>query len=377
MSSHAPAPWLMLIGQAERGGAEGQFVRLAVELRASGEPVECVFVFGGGPLTSVLDGGGVPWRVMRGRLGGSRHRAIRLIGSAIAVVRLGFVLRRRRPAVVMSWLTSATWTSLTLAKFLTQARRVAGIRGEILRTEVRWASPLFRRALQHADVVVVNCDPLVVEATDWGANPSRVRVIPNGLDLPKSMSVAGGSDAVVVANYRTYKGHDDLLRALALCESDVTIRLCGSGEGWERVAALADALGVRDRIQFVPTPADVPAELLRAGFAVHPSRTEGLSNAILEELAAGLPVIAMRVGGNSMLIDDGANGYLLDVGDHASLAAAIDRLANDAGIRRRLGAAARVKASEFDWARCRDEYLRILRGEDAPEVRSMPDRKSY
>jgi glycosyltransferase involved in cell wall biosynthesis len=64
----------------------------------------------------------------------------------------------------------------------------------------------------------------------------------------------------------------------------------------------------------------VPAELARAGFAIHPSRTEGLSNAILEELAAGLPVVAMDVGGNSMLIDPGMNGYLLAVGDHTSLA---------------------------------------------------------
>jgi glycosyltransferase involved in cell wall biosynthesis len=260
----------------------------------------------------------------------------------------------------MTWLTFATWPTLLLAEFLTSASRIAGIRGEILPTEVRWATGLFRRALRRAHAVVVNSEALVDEATAWGALAGKVRVIPNGVDLPHRVSDPDSDGAVVLANYRPYKGHADLLRALTLCRSDVRVNLCGFGEAQRQVEELAVALNVRDRVHFVEQPADVPAELALAGFAIHPSHTEGLSNAILEEMAAGLPVVAMAVGGNPMLVQPGTNGYLLDVGDHPALARAIDDLALSPGLRRRLGAGSRERVKQFTWETCADRYQELL-----------------
>jgi glycosyltransferase involved in cell wall biosynthesis len=352
-------PWIFVIGGAQRGGAEGQFIRLATRLHASGASVECVFLFGSGPLLKELDRSGVPRRVLRDAR--QQCRALSGLSLALAVVRLGFLLRSRNPSVVMAWLTFATWPTLLLAEFLTSAARVAGIRGEILTTEVRWASRWFRRALLKADAVVVNTDALVAEATAWGARLDTVKVIPNGVDLAERLSDLSSNSAVVVANYRPYKGHANLLHALAQCRSDIHLRLCGSGD-IQPIEQLAVELQVRDRIHFVEQPADVPAELARAGFAVHPSHTEGLSNAILEELAAGLPVVAMTVGGNPMLIEDGVNGYLLDVGDHSTLATILDELAQGPLLRRRLGEGSRRKIEQFSWQACTDHYASLLHG---------------
>jgi glycosyltransferase involved in cell wall biosynthesis len=212
--------------------------------------------------------------------------------------------------------------------------------------------------------VVVNSDALVAEATSWGARPGRIEVVPNGVDLPPRTSELIRESAVVVANYRAYKGHADLLHALALCQSNVEVRLCGSGDV-QHLDELADELGVRHRLQFVEQPADVPAELASAGFAIHPSHTEGLSNAILEEMAAGLPVVAMSVGGNPMLVEDGVNGYLLNVGDHTTLAEVIDQLATNFELRQQLGKGSLARVIHFSWQTCTARYAELLGSLDA------------
>lgn len=361
MSRDVIRPWVFVIGGARKAGAEGQFVRLAVELHRAGEPIECVFLFGGGPLLADLDDAGVPWRVLRPLTREHSSRQLRAATSALAVVRLAWLLLRRRPEVVMAWLTFATWPTLLLAQLLTSASRVAGIRGEILPSEVRWASRLFRHALRHAHAVVVNSPALVEEATAWGAARSSVVLVSNGVDIPVQRSDARSRSAVVVANYRPYKGHADLLHALAMCDPSVRVRLCGQGEGRRDIEELARTLGVEEQVHFVPEPADVPAELSRAGFAIHPSRTEGLSNAILEQMAAGLPVIAMSVGGNPTLVETNVNGFLLNVGDHQALARAVDQLAYDDVCRMRLAAGSRVKVAAFTWEACTSRYLQLLR----------------
>jgi glycosyltransferase involved in cell wall biosynthesis len=363
-----PRPWIFVIGGAQRGGAEGQFVRLAARLHRSGAPVECVFLFGGGPLLQELDRANVPWRVLRDVQ--QRSRVLRALSLALALTRLALLLRRRDPAVVMAWLTFATWPTLILSEFITSAARVAGIRGEILDSEVRWASRLLRRAFRKADAVVVNSDALTVEAASWGARADRIRLIPNGVDLPEQSSDLVNDSAVVVANYRAYKGHADLLRALALCKSTAQVRLCGAGDV-RHLETLADELGVRERLHFVEHPADVPAELSNAGFAIHPSHTEGLSNAILEEMAAGLPVIAMSVGGNPMLIEDGVNGFLLDVGDDSALAQTIDQLATDFEMRKRLGTNSLEMVDSFTWKACAERYRELLATMDATSPRGQ------
>ena len=360
MTSGERRPWIFVIGGAQRGGAEGQLVELAARLRAAGEPVECVFLFGGGPLLEELDRAAVPRYVLLRSSHSSR--ALRAVWLAVAVSRLAVVLRRRNPSVVMAWLTFATWPTLLLAQLLTSSVRIAGIRGEVPPSEVRWAGRLFRLALRNAHSVVVNSNTLRAEAVQWGARGDRIRTIPNGVEPSRQLSDPRSTTAVLVANYRPYKGHEDLLRALSLCRSAAHVRLCGAGEGQHRVEDLATALGVRDRVHFVEHPADIGKELARAGFAIHPSHTEGLSNAILEEMAAGLPIVAMRVGGNPVLVDDGVNGYLLQVGDHPTLAQAIDTLTCDTHLRRRLGQCSLEKVDQFSWAVCVSRYQDLIQG---------------
>ena len=98
------------------------------------------------------------------------------------------------------------------------------------------------------------------------------------------------------------------------------------GDGSERAALLRriEELGLHETVQLLGTRYDVPALLARAAAFCLPSRAEGLSNAIMEAMAARLPVVATRAGGNPELVADGATGFVVPVGDAAAMA---DRLA--------------------------------------------------
>jgi glycosyltransferase involved in cell wall biosynthesis len=188
-----------------------------------------------------------------------------------------------------------------------------------------------------------------------------VVVVPNGLTAMPPASDVGlqPPTAVVVANFIGYKGHSVLVDALALCRAELRVRLVGTGPALGEVLQRAAAAGVAGRISVAPPPADVGAELASAQFAVHPSLTEGLSNAILEELSAGLAVVATDVGGVRSQVTDGVNGLIVPPGDAAALARSIDRLALAPDERVRLGANARAAASDFTWDSCSAAHLAL------------------
>jgi len=88
-------------------------------------------------------------------------------------------------------------------------------------------------------------------------------------------------------------------------------------------------LGLERNFIFLGRRADIPDVLASCDFALLPSRAEGLPNAVLEYMAAGLPTIASNVGGNAELVQDGVTGLLVPAEDSAALAGAMLRLLRD------------------------------------------------
>jgi glycosyltransferase involved in cell wall biosynthesis len=127
-----------------------------------------------------------------------------------------------------------------------------------------------------------------------------------------------------------------------------------------RLRRLARRLGVESRVHFhgyLPDPAPI---LARAQVFALSSRAEGFPRSILEALRAGLPVVASRVGGVAEAVVDGENGLLVPPWQTQPLAAALDRLAGDPEMRRRLGARARRSFEErFRFERMAAELLSI------------------
>src|SRR5919106_2257388 len=189
-----------------------------------------------------------------------------------------------------------------------------------------------RRALvactRAADHVVANAEAirqmLMLEET---IPASKITVIHNGLDVGRFEQrrrarldgplpdVGDAPIAVHVANMtHPVKRHEDLIEALAILVSNGSpahLFLVGDGERRPELEALAERLGVMSRAHFLGLRTDVPAILSRATIGVLCSTAEGLSNAVVEGMAAGLPLVVTRVGGNPDLISDGERGLLV------------------------------------------------------------------
>jgi glycosyltransferase involved in cell wall biosynthesis len=119
---------------------------------------------------------------------------------------------------------------------------------------------------------------------------------------------------------------------------------------------------------FTGTRLDIAAILSQAAVSVVSSLSEGLSNVILESMAAGVPVVATRVGGTPELLDEGVSGILVPPCDAPAMAAAIERLLGDSAMARRMGNAGRERAvTRFSMpsmvSRTESYYDTLLRGE--------------
>lgn len=193
-----------------------------------------------------------------------------------------------------------------------------------------------------------------------GVPPEKLHLLPNGvdlkaLDIPVSREEArarlkvDGFVVGAVGRLEEEKGHAYLLEALHLLSEELpeaTLLLAGEGRRGEALRRQAADLGLEGRVQFLGWRRDVPLILKALDLYVQPSLWEGLSLALLQAMAAGLPVVATQVSGFEQVITSGVNGILVPPRDAAALAAAIQELYHDPATRIRLGEAARRTARE-------------------------------
>lgn len=188
---------------------------------------------------------------------------------------------------------------------------------------------------------------------DW----KRVKVVPNGVRVPTpvpadervairaSLGVRESEQLVVGAGRLTHqKNFGDLVEALAALAPGTPEWRCiiaGEGELRRDLERRIAAFGLQDRVRLAGLVGDMPRLLAAADVFCLPSLYEGLPLALLEAMAAGLPVVAYAIEGVTDVVRDRAQGKLAAPGDTSGLAAAISSLMRDAAERSRLGAAAR------------------------------------
>jgi glycosyltransferase involved in cell wall biosynthesis len=205
----------------------------------------------------------------------------------------------------------------------------------------------------------------------------RVLFVPNGItarepapgrDVRGELGIPSGALVVgSVGALRPEKRFDVLLRAAARLTPSwpgLRVVIAGAGPEHERLAGLAVALGLADRVTLLGARTDVPDVLRACDVAVNCSDFEGTPLSVLEYMEAGLPVVASRVGGLPSLIGDGVHGLLVPRRDPAALAAALAALLADGERRRAMGAEGRRRRrEEFDLAvmvdRLQDLYERL------------------
>lgn len=166
------------------------------------------------------------------------------------------------------------------------------------------------------------------------------------LGIPSDAPVIGTAGRVI-----EQKGLEFLVKAAAMLRPrypDLRVLVVGDGPEREELEELSRAAGVSDRVHFLGIRMDIPDLLGTFDIYALPSRWEGLPMAVLEAMAAGLPVVASEVGGVPTAIRDGEEGLLVPAEDTAALARALERLLADTSLRRQMGEAARRRyASDF------------------------------
>lgn len=203
-----------------------------------------------------------------------------------------------------------------------------------------------RAAYRLAHAVVANCEDVRQQLIREGVPAQKVRTIYNGLDLErvqpaqterneilKSLNLPEGARFVtIMANMRAhvrgpepicFKDHPTFLRAARRVYESVpeaAFIIGGEGELLDATRELARSLGIEDRTFFIGRCQDVGSVLSVSDVCVLSSSSEGFSNAILEYMAAGRPVVATDVGGAKEAIVHGETGYLVPAGDHEKMA---------------------------------------------------------
>jgi glycosyltransferase involved in cell wall biosynthesis len=178
----------------------------------------------------------------------------------------------------------------------------------------------------------------------------KIRIVSNGVEIERFERRTARSvlrKIVVVANLRPEKGHDAVIDAAGDVLArfpDVHFELVGDGPERGALQARADSRGVAHAFAFLDHQDNVAARLAAADIFVLPSRSESLPNALLEAMAAGLPIVASAVGGILELLEDGRTGLLVPSGNPKALANALCTLMENPAEAARLGEAAAADA---------------------------------
>lgn len=317
--------------------------------------------------------------VISAKRGGELGRAIEACGVELVQLDLGervlsadmvrcirrtaALFRAREVDVVQCFQWRPALIGMAAARLARRGRVVAGRRSVPVE---RGGRALFEElAVRLADRVIVNAESL----RPRGAAGRRTDVIPSGVDTdafrPRPEARAGARGRLglpttgvvvgTVGRLEARKGTALLIEAAARLIKkglpDLRVVVVGDGPLRDELPALAARLGISDHVSMLGDRPDVAEVLTALDMFVLPSRTEGMSNALLEAMAAALPVVATAVGGNPEVVSAETTGVLVPPDDVTAMADAMLRVAMSPALATELGAAARRRVEERYGAR--------------------------
>lgn len=307
---------------------------------------------------------GVRVRRVRGgaALRGGRNALLNLVALAHAL--------RFRPDVTLSAHIVASPAAAAIRR-LVGARTVQYFHAEEIGAKPRLAA----FAARHADESIAVSAYTASLIADVAPQAQRVHVIANGADIPDGPSPRPADRPTIVTIARVeerYKGHDVMVRALALVLAkvpDARWVVIGDGSLRPGLEQLARSYGVAGSVRFLGAVPDDQRDawLARANVLAMPSRLpagqfagEGFGIAYLEAAAYGKPVVAGNVGGAVDAVVDGETGLLVDPSDPLAVAEAITKLLCDSDLARRLGAAGQARAQRYAWPKVVERVEALL-----------------
>ena len=341
---------LQVIPTLDQAGAEKQMALLAAGLPREEFDVHVCVLTRTGPLESELRASGIPLVLI-----GKQWRA-----DPLAYFRLRRLVARLRPDLIHTWLFAAN-----------SYGRAAGIACGVkcLVAGERCVDPwkgclelwIDRYLARFTARIVANSSGVRDFYVSHGVPAGKFVVIPNGVPPAKPSPVSrdqllaelglpGGTALIgLIGRLWPQKRVKDAIWAadlLKVIRRDFHLLVIGDGPHRHRLELFCDQCRIRDHVHFLGHRSDVPRILPHLNVLWSTSAYEGQSNAIMEAMAAGVPVVATDIPGTSDLVVHGRTGYLFPTGDRAALARHTNRLLNDPALAKQLGASARQRMLE-------------------------------
>jgi glycosyltransferase involved in cell wall biosynthesis len=367
---------LYVITLAETGGAQTYVANLLPAVCPRADVI--VAAHGPGPLREATSSAGARFVALR-----HVRRPLHPAHDVLGLLELVALMRRERPAIVHANSSKAGILGRLAAAITGVPVRVFTVHGWAFKAHAGVPSRLYRWAdrLMAPLTTVTICVAEGERTAGLAAGTCRAErtvVIPNAVpagSVPRAARDGDPPRIAWVGRLAEPKDPLTLVRALALLPSgSFCAAFAGDGPGRVAVERERCALGLEGAAELLGERSDVPALLARSDVFVLASRSEGAPLSVLEAMAAGLPVVASRVGGIPEIVVDGETGVLVEPGDPRPLADALGRLLGDARLRARMGDAGRRRVLErFDVEAVRRRHLDLYARElSRPGVAAMP-----
>ena len=213
--------------------------------------------------------------------------------------------------------------------------------------------PLFSRAFTHADRIQAISNFLGEWARARGFK-GPLSIIPNGVDVEKFSGAAiphEGKILITTSRLVHKNAVDDVISAMSLLPEHVHFKVLGVGGEEKKLKTLAQVEGVSHRVEFLGYVShdDMPSHLHTADIFIRPSRSEGQGASFIEAMAAGLPIIATAVGGIPDFLHDGETGFVVEVNNPKSIAAAVTRALENPQETKHIAERALELSKQYDW----------------------------
>ena len=363
MLNAAPERRILIVAEAlGYGGTESHLVTVLPRLAEAGLDIAVFCLADRGPRAVELEQAGVRVHAASRLANRREQRLLYPLQAGLDCSALYAFARQWRPQVAHFFLPGPYLLGTPVAMAAQIPIKIMS-RRSLAHYQQNWMGARHIERLLHSRMtaIVGNCRAILRELMEEGVPEAKLRLIYNGIEPSARAQNKGEARAtldldanaligVVVANLIPYKGHRDLIEALALAAPKLPPTwqmLCVGADNDLRpeLETLAAAKGLAGNLRFLGRRFDVGRLLEAADFGVLPSRAnEGFSNAILESMRAGLPMIVTDVGGNAEAVVDGQTGFVVPPADPAALAAALLRVAK---IQRCAASSARRGAREW------------------------------
>jgi len=355
---------LHVIPALDRGGAEKQLGLLCGNIdRARFEPHVAVLARDG-PSRAELDAAGAPITVI-GKYGKL---------DPFALLRLARHIQSVGPDIVHTWLFAANSYGRLAARRAGVTRIIAGER-RLDKWKAWYHVAIDKYLARRTDRIVANSPAIVEFAVEHGIAREKFAVIPNAapphafhsdpppprdellrkVGLPRNVRLIAA-----IGRLCPQKRIKDLIWAADLLKrarDDTHLLIFGEGPHRERLTRYRNQVEIADRVHFLGERGDLADWMPHFDLLWLASEHEGQSNAILEAMAAGVPVVASDIPGNRELVVDGVTGFLVPIGDRAGFAKAAQAILSDSTLRERLGGASKERARvEFGVAKMVERY---------------------